>query len=450
MHEILDGHGSEYPLHGNILIAGTSTDGPTLYPRRMYNLREAIELYGSGELIVGCHEALLSGATSIHLLRISGVPATVTLVDSNLNPLLEIKTTSSGTRYNSWKIIVTSTHINVINDQDIIIRSYDKSNFTTVGELAAKIKMDASVSTHMILAQPTNNSALVTDIAEATYELSGSISEDALMHSERASKLNAAYNVILNLLMDIDIIVPMRAYPDLHIDIRNDLIKLCHNRAAHGYGTMAVLPLYHLNTTNSLITTNGRYLSVAAMRPILYRANLNPEDINTLDTEYYISTGEALYAGLLSRLDINQYTDNKTLPIIGDHHSLTRTGLNQLDSLGYTTLRRSTTRGYVVSKGQTIDHNQNFRSIYSTRMCIFIENMLRRHLDVYIGEPTPQVFEIEHKIDDFMQDLMDSKAIRYYSFDLSISLDTLNVEIEFVPTHSIETIHASLRLITRR
>ena len=453
MHDILDGKHEPPSVYGNILLVGTAHDGPTLMPRRIYSTREAIRHYKGGELVVGCAEAFIGGAHSVYAVRISGSPAETTLVNYDGHPVMKIRTVSSGAKYNDYKVVVDAYHIRILDEEDNVIGSYLKSEYATLGQLHDRIFLDGSLKMHYIIARNLDQTAPLSDIQEVTYEMSGGTDETQLSHAQRANKLNAVYDVIIDAMMDIDTIVLLRAYPDEHIGFCQALAEACHTRSSYGYGTIGIMGVSKFNASyilDSMKMRHGRYISIIAARPTLFINDLNPNDVNMIDQEHYISTGEALYAGLLSRIPIYQHVDNKPIPTLDDKHDVPQAQLTLLENKGFTILRRSTTRGFVVSKGVTLDLNPQFSYLYSTRLYIYIENMIRRKLDHYIGEARPQVYELESIIDEFMHTLVQASAIRMYNFNVGIRAHTIEIDIEFVPIHSIEVIHTSLRLITRR
>ncbi len=451
MHDILDGRNHEYPFYGNILLIGTSVDGPTLTPRRIYSVNEAFKEYGDGELVVGCYEALHSGAESVSVIRIAGTPATTTLLNTESNPCIELTTISSGVRYNQWRAVVDDTHVRILNETNDVMRSYLRADYMTIGQLAMRITLDGTLMSHMLKAKAVNSAQPLSSLMTGTYDFMCGSNGQNITPQERATHLKLAYDNVLNSMIDVDIIVPLRAHPDGgNLAFRDDLLKACRERSMIGYGTIGILSLNNPQHPVDMKTTDGRYISVVGMRPVIYKNRMNNAYLETLNAEEYVSSGEAIYAGMLSNILLDQYIDNKPIPIIRDQANLSEAQINHLDRLGYTTLRRSTTRGYVITKGRTLDTKKAMQSVYGVRLGIYIENMIRRQLDVYIGYPMPQIYEIEDKLGKFMEELTSTQAIRHYSFDVSLSTDTVNIDLEFVPTHSIDVIHASLRLITRR
>lgn len=474
MYEIMDATHDQPTLGaGGILILGTSTDGPAFVIRRLYNVKDAIRVFGNGEIVTGYKEARAAGATRVYAMRISGkrastlfyteghvpwfnratfnrTPFNRTLsgpLDIN-HPGIVLTSISSGSKYNDYSIVVGQVSI-TINFGGQTIALYELKGTKTLRHLAEEIDKDSLI--HGISAVAIRPNVPSTYLHEDEVNLSGGTDEQDIEPEERKLLLQQAYDMIEDSYLDIDVVVPQRATIDGPTDYSTDLSLFCARRTDVGYGTIGVMGVSNMSTLNPeeiILPKYKKHITVIAARPIFYTDELPEEGLDLFDEGRYISNGVCSYAGLIQALPVNASVMKKSIGANNAIDNLNEEDRINLINHGITTIR-PTFRGWCITKGVTMLTDSTFDNVDNMRLVSYVQRFIRASFDDYIGNSVIEAIDAEREIGNLLQDLVEQRAIRDYSFSIDMGRHDMNVNIDMVPIYGISTISASLRLLIR-
>ncbi len=474
MYEVLD---ATYDLPtigaGGILLLGTSTDGPTMVPRRLYDIRDVKNIFGSGEIIPAFKEVATTGASDIYAMRISGTPASAYLYtrrhasflnrtmanrapfnrifsgpgDAN-TPAIAVKTVPSGAKYNDYSITVGQVSL-TINNNEGVIALYHLWEFSTLRKLCERINRDTLI--HGISTIALEPNALPFQLSLGDVALSGGTDGIDLTPQERQEFLNTAYSFVEDIFLDVDVIVPLSTAVDNEVDYCGDLSKLCAKRTAHGYGTIGVMGFKDINAESLLNIEPPQYrehITAIAARPIYYIEDMPTEGLNLLDDLRYVSNGVCGYAGLISGRPVNQSVMKKSIRCNDAFDNFTEEQRIALTNKGITTIR-PTFGGWCITKGVTMQPNSVFDNVDNMRLVSYVQRFIRASFDDYIGNNVIETIDAQREIDAFLRRLINEEAIRSYSFSVQLNRHDMYIQMELVPIYGIATISTSLRLLIR-
>ena len=182
----------------------------------------------------------------------------------------------------------------------------------------------------------------------------------------------------------------------------------------------------------------GRNLSIIFAQ---YETFIETENYN------YVSNGAAGYAGMVSRLPLDQSSTNQPIDIEKISFYLARHQHAALNAKGIVTLKRSFTRGTVVVDGTTMAPAESvFRRLSASRIVGAIEELIRAVAEPYIGKQnyianrnslhTAIKAQLDELLGTLLEDyqfqlIVDSRAERYNYID---------IEYEIVPIYEIRQI----------
>ncbi len=109
--------------------------------------------------------------------------------------------------------------------------------------------------------------------------------------------------------------------------------------------------------------------------------------VNMDDGYRYIANGAAGYAGMISKLPLDQSSTSQPIDLLGTMFDLTNNQLTRLTQKGYVTIKQSFTRGPVITDGITMaPAGSSFRRLSVTRIIGGVEELIREACEPYIGK----------------------------------------------------------------
>ncbi|PTY92886.1 hypothetical protein [Heyndrickxia sporothermodurans] len=109
--------------------------------------------------------------------------------------------------------------------------------------------------------------------------------------------------------------------------------------------------------------------------------------LNMSDGYRYVSNGAAGYAGMVSRLPLDQSSTSQPIELDSTMFELTNFQLTRLTQKGIITIRQSYTRGLVVTDGITQAPAESpFRRLSVTRVIGAVEELIREAVEPFIGK----------------------------------------------------------------
>jgi hypothetical protein len=347
-----------------------------------------------------------------------------------------------------------------------LIPDFSLSMFTDDTSFTALFS-GASTEESLIL-QRSDNVDITAKIAEMKSRL------NVILFGENAEdQLNGEPNTIVGL-MDYGGIAVADLYYEDDPDLAIILGKFCQNKSAYsGYGCMAILgttPLYNPTLDNiEAKATNLNNLSpiIRFRNPgglddgtgIEVQGTLNPLNyvqIVTGDTMIVGRMGELPkpfstafgYLGTMVAIPYYMNPTNKPISSISNlSYEFSKENIDNLASNGYISIVSSIRKGYVAYLALTCvgqSSKSSFKKPHYIRMSQHISRILNNDLDNLVGSTRERNTKvtIERRINDLMQNLVDSGAIRGYVVvcEFSNYNMVLTVSVSFTPYSDVESI----------
>lgn len=196
-----------------ILILGVAGDGPVLDPRQPKDVAEARAIFGDpadGDLLLAYEQAYsLFPDMSYVLVRINGAHASASVELEGI--ALEARAWGGGTAYNG--IVIESDGVALsVRRPDGVGRSYDLSEFGTLGELCSFIGAEAEAGLCPIVLSASSATFPVKDLGSFSMTLDGGEDRLYLTVDERFLALQEAYSLLEGFVFDV--VCPLGAYFD--------------------------------------------------------------------------------------------------------------------------------------------------------------------------------------------------------------------------------------------
>jgi hypothetical protein len=151
-----------------------------------------------------------------------------------------------------------------------------------------------------------------------------------------------------------------------------------------------------------------------------------------LDEGYtYISNGAAGYAGMVSKLSLDQCSTLQSISIPTPAYEYTNYQLSKLKKKGFITFKNSYTKGYVVTDGTTMaEATSKFKRLSTTRILNATEKVIRAATEPFIGKQNNLANRnsMQTAIKSGIDKMVD-KYIQKYDFKLIIDKDAANLGI---------------------
>ena len=181
-------------------------------------------------------------------------------------------------------------------------------------------------------------------------------------------------------------------------------------KTAPAHGIMGLKPLANTSIANvakrideALLMDFDLYAKTPSGRNMLDRNNMPypiGKNVSIVFTQYpvYTDEGELLisngapgYAGMVSRLPLDQSSTNQPIALNELGYELTNYQLTRLTQKGYVTIKQSYTKGLVVTDGITMAPVESpFRRLNVTRIIGGVEELIREASEPFIGKQNNQ------------------------------------------------------------
>lgn len=170
-------------------------------------------------------------------------------------------------------------------------------------------------------------------------------------------------------------------------------------------------------------------------------------NVVTSDNYTYVSAGAAGYAGMISKLPIDQSSTSQTIKIDTLGYEYTNYQLGQLTQAGFVAVKTSNTKGYVVVDGVTMAPSTSpFRRLSVARIINSIDDAIRDVAEPYIGKQNHLANRNSlHTAIKSVLDKLVNNLIESYSFNLSANssdkkMGVIDVEYVIIPIYEIREV----------
>lgn len=165
------------------------------------------------------------------------------------------------------------------------------------------------------------------------------------------------------------------------------------------------------------------------------------------DGYQYVSNGAAGYAGMVSTLPLDTSSTNQPINVNELSYELTNYQLTRLTQKGYVTIKRSFTRGNVITDGITMAPVESpFRRLATTRVIGAVEDLIRQATEPFIGKQNhiANRNSIKTAIKSNLEKIKGT-LIEAYEFNLVVNprllkFSQIDIDYKIVPIHEIREI----------
>ena len=167
----------------------------------------------------------------------------------------------------------------------------------------------------------------------------------------------------------------------------------------------------------------------------------------------FSSNGAAGYAGMVSTLPLDQSSTGQPIELSEVDYQFTNSQLKKLTNAGIVTIKRSFTKGLVITDGITMAPADSiFRRLSAARVVGSIEDLIREACEPFIGkENSPANRDALHTSIKSKLDAVKGKIINDYAFNLKSDLalqklSRIDIDYEIIPIYEIKEIRNTLKV----
>lgn len=175
--------------------------------------------------------------------------------------------------------------------------------------------------------------------------------------------------------------------------------------------------------------------------------------VTTGDNYTFISNMAAGYAGMISCLPLDQSSTCQSINIPGQMYELTNYQLSSLTSAGFVTIKKSYSKGWVITDGITMATPESaYRRLSSSRIADGLEDIIRRVCEPYIGKQNHLANQnslrsaIKSELDKLKDRLIESYDFKLLVDKASAKLGIINIEYSIIPIYEIKAINNSIKI----
>lgn len=174
-------------------------------------------------------------------------------------------------------------------------------------------------------------------------------------------------------------------------------------------------------------------------------------EVQTNDNYVYVSNMAAGYAGMVSGLPLDQSSTCQPIDIPDLSYSFTNYQLSALTNAGFVTIKKSYSKGWVITDGITMATAESaYRRLSASRIGDGIETIIRKICEPYIGKQNN--LTNQNSLTSAIKSGLDKvkgTLIEDYDFDLIIDkadarLGIINIDFRIVPIYEIKQIRNSI------
>lgn len=180
------------------------------------------------------------------------------------------------------------------------------------------------------------------------------------------------------------------------------------------------------------------------------------KNISVIFTQYYVtmsdgyrhvSNGAAGYAGMVSKLPLDQSSTSQPIDLSSTMFELTNYQLTRLTQKGIVTIRQSYTRGLVVTDGVTqAPAESSFRRLSVSRVINAVEELIREAAEPYIGKQNHSANRnsLQTAIKSNLESIK-GRLIEDYEFNLVVDprimkFSYIDIDYKIVPIYEIREV----------
>jgi hypothetical protein len=468
-----------------VIIIGLADKGPTMVPVYLSNSEYVEDIFGeTSQLANACLEAFYAGAEHIIAFRINGIYPTLTLTDTNDNPLIKLYAIHAGSGYNMMKVVIApyvddTKVLEFYGINDEFQMRYTLSENTTAGSLSDAINHDSRLGKVQVIAEPLDDFAVCNTLRSTGNEgvlFDNGIDEDYVFGAKLYERLEAIYSMLD--VINFDILIPLPVmytdYAMVNIETAtepknrsfyNQLAEFCERKSLSGYPVMAIasadefIPSDHVDLSGYITALEEKLKNFdlklnRSQHVVLLRAWISTPFPNKSGGRY-ISNGACALGGLLNALGCHLSPANKSIwSLFGIYQDSTMkyefspSETERLSELGICTFRNSIRRGVVISNAITsAPTNSSCMTIRNSRLASYINKTLTVALENYIGNSSiNQYSAVDKVISSTLEDIKSNQMIVDYKYTVTSNPtgSAMYIDIEAVPYGEVRKVTASI------
>ena len=175
--------------------------------------------------------------------------------------------------------------------------------------------------------------------------------------------------------------------------------------------------------------------------------------VNVGGTYEFSSNGAAGYAGYVSTLPLDQSSTGQSYPLNDADFYFTNSQLKSLTNAGFVTLRRSFSKGVVVTDGITMAPAESvYRRLSCSRIVGSIEDLIREAAEPFIGKENHETNRnslktaIKSKLDAIIGKLIENYDFVMHADRQLQKLSRIDIDYKIVPIYEIKEIRNTLKI----
>lgn len=335
------------------------------------------------------------------------------------------------------------------NENEIVIRS-NQFDFLTIDEVAEKLNNDKDFAKLF--------SIKVLDITKAQDYISDILDESVL----------AATLIDKNVSYDTNLLIPFRTddsfgrhlaqhcmYTSLKTSPTHGIIgaKILLDMGLDSVANR-VKELVDLRLDANFVAKKGNGTNMLDKNNMPYPIGrkvsviVGQYPVVTDDNYTYISNMAAGYAGMISRLPLDQSSTCQPISIPEPMYELTNYQLGSLTTSGFVTVKKSYSKGWVITDGITMaPAGSPYKRLSASRISDGLEDIIRRVCEPYIGKQNHLANQnslrsaIKSELDKIKDKLIEQYDFRLITDKQSTKLGIINIDYSVVPIYEIKAIN---------
>lgn len=173
----------------------------------------------------------------------------------------------------------------------------------------------------------------------------------------------------------------------------------------------------------------------------------------TNDNYTFVSNGAAGYAGMISCLPLDQSSTCQSIKSPDLIYEFTNYQLSSLTGAGFVTIKKSYTKGWVITDGITMATSDSpYRRLSASRIADGLEDVIRNVCEPYIGKQNHLANQnslrsaIKSELDKLKNQLIENYDFKLLIDKSSTQLGIINIEFSVVPIYEIKAINNQIKV----
>ena len=175
--------------------------------------------------------------------------------------------------------------------------------------------------------------------------------------------------------------------------------------------------------------------------------------VTTNENYSFLSNMAAGYAGMISCLPLDQSSTCQPINIPEQLYELTNYQLSALTKAGFVTVKKSYSKGWVITDGITMATPESaYRRLSSSRIADGLEDIIRRVCEPYIGKQNHLANQnslrsaIKSELDKLKDKLIESYSFKLLVDKASAKLGVIDIQFSVVPIYEIKVINNTIQI----